>query len=179
MEVGKMKRLTISLDNDTVAKLEELAKRDGRSLSEVARVAISSYYDLILKNVISDIKGLIDLISTRDYIAMDIGLWAAILDELCEKASESFWDVVEKVGFEHGLQFKEMGLEDLYSVIKLLEASNWFNVRTVSEDVYVITLVTRNEGKLVRRFFDGLFKSMGFNVEVSEGLRKLILKKRV
>lgn len=177
MELGKMKRLTISLDDDAITKLEELAKKDSRSLSEVVRAAISSYYELSSKEAIPNLRRFIDLISSREYVVIDIGLWATIVDEITEKASEGFWEVVEKVGFEHGLQFKEMGLEDVNSALKLLEVTNWFKVRTISEGIYSLTLATRNELKIVRKFLEGLFKAMGIEVELNEGLRKLLLKR--
>uniref|UniRef100_A0A7J3M2Y1 CopG family transcriptional regulator n=1 Tax=Archaeoglobus fulgidus TaxID=2234 RepID=A0A7J3M2Y1_ARCFL len=177
MEVGKMRRLTISLDDDTITKLEELAEKDGRSLSEVVRAAIANYYDLSLRETIPNLRRFLDLISSREYVVIDIGLWAAIADEINEKADEVFWETVEKVGFEHGLQFKEMGLKDVHSVLKLLEVTNWFKVRVISESVYGIVLTTRNEVKLVKKFLDGVFKSMGLNVEFSEGLRKLLVKR--
>ncbi|MFN3383697.1 MAG: ribbon-helix-helix protein, CopG family [Archaeoglobaceae archaeon] len=177
MEVGKTKRLTISLDDDTIVKLEELAKKDDRSLSEVVRAAISNYYDLSLRETIPNLRRFLDLISSREYAVIDIGLWSAIVDEINEKADESFWEVVEKVGFEHGLQFKEMGLRDLHSILKLLEVTNWFKVKTISEGVYGIVLTTRNELKLVKKFLEGVFKSIGIDVELSEGLRKLLLKR--
>lgn len=177
MEVGKMKRLTISLDDDTIVKLEDLAKKDGRSLSEVVRAAISTYYDLSLRETIPNLRRFLDLISSREYVVIDIGLWSAIVDEINEKAKDDFWEMVEKVGFEHGLQFKEMGLKDLRSILKLLEVTNWFKVKTISEGVYGAVLTTRNELKLVKKFLEGLFKSIGVEVEFSEGLRKLLLKR--
>lgn len=172
-----MKRLTISLDDDTITKLEELAKKDGRSLSEVVRAAISNYYDLSLRETIPNLRRFLDLITSREYVVIDIGLWTAITDEINEKADEAFWEIVEKVGFEHGLQFREMGLKDMHSVLKLLEVTNWFKVRTISEGVYGIVLTTRSEVKLVKRFLEGVFKSMGVEAELSEGLRKLLVKR--
>ncbi|MEM0350926.1 MAG: ribbon-helix-helix protein, CopG family [Archaeoglobaceae archaeon] len=177
MEIGKMKRLTVSLDDDTIAKLEQLARKDNRSLSEIVRSAISSYYELNQREaIIVDFDRFIELIASREHVAVDIGLWIAIMDEINEKASDSFWEIVEKVGSEYGLQFKEMGLKDLRSVLKFLETTNWFKVRMISDSTYSLVLTARSEVKLIKKFLEGLLKSMSLKAEISEGLRKVMIK---
>ncbi|MEM1578627.1 MAG: ribbon-helix-helix protein, CopG family [Archaeoglobaceae archaeon] len=177
MEVGKIRRLTVSLDDDTIAKLEELARKDDRSLSEIVRSAVSSYYELNLREAITaDFERFLNLIATREHVVVDVGLWISVMDEINASARETFWEIVEKVGSEYGLQFKEMGLKDVHSILKFLEVTNWFKVKAISESAYTLVLNARSEVKFVKKFLEGIFKIMGLNMEINEGLRKLILK---
>ncbi|NHW88646.1 MAG: CopG family transcriptional regulator [Archaeoglobales archaeon] len=179
MEVSRMKRLTVSLDDETIRKLEILAKKDNRSLSELVRAAVTSYYDLIQKEAKPEHFGeFLDLLTSREHVAVDLGLWVAITDELNEKASDNFWNLVKKVGEEYGIQFRERGINNLSEALRFLELENWAKVKEVSSNIYTLILVGRNETKLVRSFLEGLFSAMNINAEMSEGLRKLFVKIR-
>ncbi len=179
MEVSRMKRLTVSLDDETIRKLETLAKKDNRSLSELVRAAITSYYEIVQKEAKPERFGeFLDLLTSREHVAVDLGLWVAITDELNERASDNFWNLVRKVGEEYGIQFKERGLNNLSEMLRFLELENWVKVREISENIYTLILVGRNETKLVRYFLEGLFSAVGIKAEISEGLRKLFIKLR-
>lgn len=179
MEVSKMKRLTVSLDDETIRKLEILAKKDNRSLSELVRVAVTSYYEIVQKETKPEHFGeFLDLLTSREHVAVDLGLWVAITDELNERASDNFWNLVRKVGEEYGIQFKERGIKNLSEMFRLLELENWAKVKEISENIYTLILVGRNETKLVRSFLEGLFNALNIDAEISEGLRKLFVKLR-
>jgi len=172
-----MKRLTVSLDDDTIEKLEELAKKDNRSLSEIVRSAIASYYEINTKDAKPEyFEEFVDLMVGREHVAVDVGLWIAMMDELSEKAGDEFWEIVEKVGEEYGLQFREKGYKNIKEILKFFEIGNWFRVNTISDTSYNLILVGRNETKLVKKFLGGLFRILGIEVEMAEGLRKILLK---
>jgi len=135
-----MKRLTVSLDDETIRKLEILAKKDNRSLSELVRAAVTSYYDLIQKEAKPEHFGeFLDLLTSREHVAVDLGLWVAITDELNEKASDNFWNLVKKVGEEYGIQFRERGINNLSEVLRFLKLENWAKVKNIRKYLYANT----------------------------------------
>lgn len=173
-----MKRVTVTLDDEAINKLEELANRDSRSWSEVVRSALSSYYNLSFSDF-SDIEHLdefLDLVASREHVIIDSGLWTAMLDVINDAADETFWEIVKKVGIEYGMQCRERGISNTKEILKRLEVENWFKVKTISENTFTIVLNMRSVSKLALKFLEGLFEALGLDTEVHEGLRKIIIK---
>ena len=173
-----MRRVTVSLDDEAVSKLEELAKRENRSLSEIVRSAISSYYDLSLSDAPKPefLDELLDLLASREHVIVDAGLWSEILEEINKNAEEEFWKTVEKVGEEYGIQLREKGLKSARDVLKYLEMENWFRMKAVSDRTFNLVLTVSSELKILKKLLETIFKTMGFDVEIIEGLRKIIVK---
>ncbi|RLI80962.1 CopG family transcriptional regulator [Archaeoglobales archaeon] len=173
----EMKRITVSLDSETSRMVEELVDKDNKTISEIIRSAISSYYKLEgnkkLKPEVIEIVS--ELLSEREHVIVDIGLWAAILEELNEKAKEDFWKVVEEIGWEHGIQLKSMGLKRIHDVLKYLESENWFRVKIISKNTYILVLTAKAEDKILSVFLQGVFKAVELPVDILEGNRKLII----
>jgi hypothetical protein len=171
--VNKLKRLSVAIDESTNRMLEELAKSESRTVSEIIRNAISQYY--ILKDVSPEgIKFYSELLYGREYIILDIELWIAILDELNEKASEKFWSIVSEIAEAHSWQIGSKGLKSLFDVMKYLERYNLFRVKTDGKNIILI-LSSRNEQKFIKTYIQTLLKNLGINVRIAEGLRKLYI----
>jgi hypothetical protein len=171
--VDRLKRLSVAIDEDTNRVLEELAKSENRTVSEIIRNAIGQYY--ILKDVSPEgIKFYSELMYGREYIVLDIELWIAILDELNEKASEDFWTVVSEIAEAHSWQIGNKGLNSLYEVMKYLERYNLFRVKTDGKNIILI-LSSRNEQRFIKTYVQSLLRNLGIKVRIAEGLRKLYL----
>jgi len=175
--IQEMRRITVSLDSETSRMVEELVDKYNKTISEIIRSAISSYYKLEgnkkLKPEVIEIVS--ELLSEREHVIVDIGLWAAILEELNEKAKEDFWKVVEEIGWEHGIQLKSMGLKRIHDVLKYLESENWFRVKIISKNTYILVLTAKAEDKILSVFLQGVFKAVELPVDILEGNRKLII----
>jgi hypothetical protein len=122
----------------------------------------------------------LDIASRSDNIIIDIELWLTILDELNKHSSEEFWNLIEKIGYEHGLELRSRGITSVEEVLNLFEFRHFFEVKkNDNKDGYVLILATRNEVKLLKAYLCGLFKSLGIeDIEIVEGLRKLIILKK-
>ncbi len=177
LEYKETKRITVSLDEDTEKMLEELADAEKRSISEIVRFAISDYYKK--KNIRSVdpeyIDIIVDLLSEREHVILDVGLWTAILEELNATAKDEFWKFVAKVGREYGIVLKVKGLKSIYDVLKYLEPLNWFRVKIASQNMYILVLTVKAEIRVLSVFLQSLFEAMEVPAEVIEGVRKLIV----
>lgn len=176
-EQREMKRITVSLDEETSRMLEELVNLDKRSVSEVVRFAVSNYYKTrSIKSANPEfVDIIIDLLSEREHVIVDVGLWGVILEELNEVAKDDFWKFVGKVGREYGIQLKVKGLQGVYDILKYMESSNWFRVKPSSANTYILILTVKAEAKILSVFLQNLFKAVEIPIEVIEGVRKLIV----
>ena len=91
-----------------------------------------------------------------------------------EKASEEFWKIVGEIGRTHGIQFKIKGVNNIHDVLKYLELENLFRVK-IGEGYFTLVLTSRNGQKFVRIFLENVFKAMGIEVKLIEGLRKITI----
>jgi hypothetical protein len=174
----KLLRISVAVDEETRNILEKLAKKENKTISEVIRQAIIMYSKIEDKDLLEVvIEKYLDVVSKSDNIIIDIELWLTILDELNRHSSEEFWEMVEKIGYEHGLELKSRCIKSLEEVLNLFEFRHLFEVKKNDKrDGYVLILATRNEVKLLKSYLKGLFRSLSIeNVEIVEGLRKLII----
>jgi predicted DNA-binding protein len=174
----KLLRISVAVDEETRSILENLAKKKNKTLSEIIRQAIIVYSKIEDKSILVEaIDKYLDIVSRRDSIIIDIELWLTILDELNKHSSEDFWKLIERIGYEHGLELKSRGITNIEEILHLLELRHLFEMRkNDNRDGYVLILATRNEVKILKSYLYGLFKSAGIdNVEIVEGLRKLII----
>ncbi len=177
VEQKEMKRITVSLDEETARMLEELVNLDKRSVSEIVRFAVSDYYKTRSSKGVDPevIDIIIDLLSEREHVIVDVSLWAVILEELNKVAKEDFWKFVGKVGREYGIQLKVKGLQRAFDVLKYMESSNWFRVKPSSTNTYILVLTVKAEVKILSIFLQNLFNALEIPIEIIEGVRKLII----
>ncbi len=174
----EVKRITVSLDDETAKMLEALANSDKRSVSEIVRFSVSEYYKLreVQKYVDPEFVGrIVDLLSESEHVMVDVSLWATILEELNRTANEEFWEYVGKIGREYGFQLKVKGLNDIFEVLKYMECLNWYHVKASSSNTYTLILTVRAEVKLLSIFLQNLFNALEKPVELIEGVRKIIV----
>lgn len=174
------RRITVSLDDEIFKILEELSKKDDKTISEVVRCAISNYYRIASKNIEPKvIETLSDLLLEREHVIVDVGLWTAILEELNKKAEDEFWKIVGDIGREYGILLKRKGLKGVNDVLKYFESENWYRVKTISNDTHILVLTVKAEVKILSVFLQNVFKVLEIPVEIFEGWRKLIVAEKL
>ncbi len=173
--VSKVDRVSVAVDNNLLQSLKSLAEKEGMTVSEVIRNAISTYIKLEGSNAsIDEIKLYSDLLSGREHVILDTEIWITVLDELNEKASDEFWESIRKIGYEHGIEFKFRGCGSLEEALRLLDVKNLFRVKS-EKNVHTLVLTARNETKFMKEFLTGLCEALGVEVEFVEGIRKLVV----
>ena len=174
----EIKRITVSLDDGTAKMLEELANSEKRSVSEIVRFAVSEYYKLrgVQRYVDPEfVERIIEMLSESEHVMADVSLWATMLEELNRTAKDEFWEYVGKIGKEYGFQLKIRGLCDTYEILKHIECFNWYHVKALPPNTYILILTARAEVRLLSIFLQNLFGALEIPVEIIEGVRKIIL----
>ncbi|ADB58850.1 ribbon-helix-helix protein, CopG family [Archaeoglobus profundus] len=173
----KIMRISVAVDENIRNIIEDLAKRENKTISDIIRQAISLYYMIKSRNLSSKaLKRYLDILSMSDNIIVDLELWLAILDEINKHEDKEFWEIVERIGYEHGMELKSRGIEDIKDVLRILELKHLFKLKEgESNGNFTLVLATRNEANILKHYLRGLFKAFGVDVEFIEGLRKLIV----
>ena len=129
----ELRRVTISLDDETARIIDKLTEEESRNVSEIIRSAIQSYYRIKNKGLKLEILETIsELLSEREHVIVDIGLWTAILEEINKNAENNFWKIVEEIAKEYGILFKKKNLKKVYDILKYMESNNWYRVKIIS-----------------------------------------------
>jgi hypothetical protein len=174
-------RTSVNLDSKSLEMLRILAKKKGISASEIVRRALKVYFEL--EGMDDATKELVkiytDFLSAGEHCIVDIEHWAAIWEELNDKASEDFWDVIKRSGVEHGIQYADKGLKDVYSILRYMEAGNFFRIKVDGEGKYTLILSCPSEAKFLKVFLEGIFEGQGEEVEIRESYGKLRIQKLV
>ncbi len=172
----KVIRISAVVDEDIRNILDDLAKKEDKTMSDIIRHAILLYSKVKNLDVsVDSIEEYLEILS-RDNIIIDIELWLTILDELNKVESEKFWEAIEKLGYKHGLELKNRS-NDIEQILKYLSLRNLFEFKKI-EGGYSLILATRSETRVLKKYLEGLFKSLGIDVEIVESLRKLMIVQR-
>ncbi len=173
-------RLSVALDAETERMINTLVKEENRAVSEIIRAAIKTYFELKAgrdRLDIDKLKRYSELLYGEEHVLVDIELWVAILDELGKREAKEFLECIKKIGYNQGIQNKNMGLTDVCESLKYLEAKNWFSVKT-NGDSYILVLSTRNEHSILKIFLENMFEAQGIPVEILSSLKKLTVIKK-
>ena len=176
----KFTRVSVALDRKSEEMLNILVRKKNTTISEIIRRAINTYFELenAATKITPDItKIYTDFLSDGEHCIVDIEHWTAMLDELNKKASDEFWEIMERIGYEHGIQYKNKGLTDVYDILRYMEVGNWFRVKIDGEGSYTLILSTHTSQKFLKIFFENVFKAQGIPVRIYEGFGKLRLVK--
>jgi Arc/MetJ-type ribon-helix-helix transcriptional regulator len=176
----EMTRISVALDEKIERMLDTLVKEEDKTVSEIIRAAITTYFELKTsrnKLDIGKLKRYGELLYGEEHVLVDIELWITILDEMSKRESEEFIECIKRIGYNQGIQNKNMGLNDIYDSLKYLEVKNWFKVKTNGKTCTIV-LSTRSEQNILRIFLENMFKAQGIPVEIIGGLRKLTVVKK-
>jgi len=176
----RLKRISVAVDTEIDEKLRMVAKKENKTVSEIIRNAIGMYFEIGNGNGMSPEKTVeyaeeyAEILSTIEHVIVDIEIWTAILDELNRVASDEFWGAIERIGYEHALQYTMRGFTKLKDILEQMEDENWFRVK-VKGNVYTIILSARSEQNLLKALFRGILKALEVEAEVIDGLKKVII----
>lgn len=171
----RLTRVSVAVDDKTRAIIEELAKKENETISDIIRKAIKIYYKLKDRNISArELEKYADIIPFGDNVIIDLDLWLAILDKIDKEFEDKeFWNLIERIGYEHGVEYISRGMS-LRDVLKLLEFKRLLELKE-SNGSYTLILTTRNESKILKHYLTGILKAFNINAEFIVGLRKIVI----
>jgi predicted transcriptional regulator len=171
-------RLSISIDNKTKQKLDEIRRKKNKSSSEIVRDLINFGYELMKAEVdVDSIKIWIDYLAKRQHMILDIEHWRVIFSEIEQIQDENFWKHMEEIGLSHAFQYKMKGLDNVDKILRYVEKANWYEIKEEGNGIYTLILNDLKIKKFVKVFLEKVFEGQKINARINEGFGKLIVYK--
>jgi hypothetical protein len=171
-------RLSISVDNVTKKKLDEMKRKKNKSSSEIVRELINFGYELMKTDVDTEsIQIWIDYLAKRQHMILDIEHWRVIFSEIEKIEDNNFWKHMEEIGLSHAFQYKMKGLDSIDKILRYVERANWYEIKEEGEGIYTLILNDLKIKKFVKLFLEKVFEGQRINAKINEGFGKLIVCK--
>ncbi|MGC8655693.1 MAG: hypothetical protein ACP5RG_03170 [Thermoplasmata archaeon] len=188
-----MGRLNVSLSNETIKKIQEISKREGKTISSIVSESVSLYDDIAKygrnRRDIEKIFNILSLMKTFEAIPVPSILLDFSISKCMSASSDetiSFW---KERGRQLGVIIKEIApdIEDVKNMAQdygSLLPLNGLEVIHKNDSVTVIltgTGYTKNSSLATAYAVEGFLESYGyqeFKIEVMEGFVKVDGKKK-
>ena len=170
-----MKRLSISLDQESLAIIDKYIEKYKGSKANILRKALQCLKmaeETQEKISFKTIKTYIDFLAKMEHVIVDIAHWKTIFTEIGE-GSGTFWDEIRMIGEAHTREYYDKGIRGVQEILEYVEKTNWYVLNIDSEDSYTLVLTVSEAGKFVKTFFEGFFKNYPKKVEIREDYKKI------
>ncbi|MEE8401343.1 MAG: ribbon-helix-helix protein, CopG family, partial [Candidatus Hydrothermarchaeaceae archaeon] len=144
-------RTTVSLDEETRGILEKLKIETKSSRSSVMRQVLRFYSENrhVLKNG-KKINAYLDLLASSEHIILDVDHWLLFLEFISSlEKPEEFWDDHKRVARSHAEQFSKK-MSTIGEVLERLEVCNFYNLKKVGEEDFVLLLNSEPSKKFIK-----------------------------
>ena len=174
-----MKRLCISLDDETYKTIEDLQKKTKTSKADVIRKVINNHNEQnrLFKNVDTETMMIyLDYLVSGEHVIVDIDLLCAIFDSL-ESVSDDFWDKIRESGEAHARQYYMKGMKTLQDILFYISKSNLFRLKMESPNYFTLILFAPSKciRKFIKVFLEGVFINQMINVQFTESIDKITI----
>ena len=171
------KRLTVSLDEESLKLIEESQFKHKTSKADVVRRAVHFYNEFDRVGVpLQALRAYMDFLAKGEHTICDVDLWEALFEEIGE-GSKKFWDEVYKIGEMHRDEYADKGLKSVREILEYVEKANLYRLSVDSENSFTLILTVPKSRRFVRTFFEGLFRSL-LNVDITDTYGKIRINVR-
>ena len=172
-----MKRLCISLDDETYKTIEELQKKTKTSKADVIRKVINNHNEQnrLFNNVDSETMMIyLDYLLSGEHVIIDVDLLCAMFDSL-ESCGKDFWEKVRESGEAHARQYYMKGMRTLKDILFYISKTNLFRLKEESPSYFTLILFSPSKctRKFLKIFLEGVFKSQMINTQFTESIDKI------
>lgn len=167
-----LRRISVGLDPETWSMLEELVTMRKQSISQIVRNAITMLFESETKEKPQQLETWAELLSGGEHVILDVGLWAAMLDEL--EASNRFWKIVDEEGYRHGLFFKSIGFKHLEDILEHQQHKNWYRYR-IKKNCCVLMPTSSNAMEFITRFLGKILQEMNISAKFEKSSKSLMI----
>ena len=173
-------RLTVSLDEQSREALDDLVARTGDGQSETVRRAIVFYaanFQVANSETNVDLEQYHRMLSGGEHVLLDIDFLHGLLDnvELDDgEPTPEFQAVIDRVAEFHAEEYRSR-FHSLADVLDWLSFCGFLTARKAEEDTYHVVFPTEKVKWFMTRFIERSTEKLDFEVEVSEGVSKVLI----
>ncbi|MHA1230683.1 MAG: ribbon-helix-helix protein, CopG family [Candidatus Helarchaeota archaeon] len=169
-------RITIAIDEKTAELLEKTRNELKISQSELVRRALNFYYkykDIVSKVEFDRLLTYLDMLPNGEHIILDVDHWLSMLKLL--ENNEEFWKVHDEVSSAHAETLPKQ-IKSPVEFLKRLEACNFYSLNAETPNHFTLILGSDIPKKFLTVLIEKVISAMGFDIEIKEGIAKLIIK---
>lgn len=173
-------RVTVSLDDEAVAALEDLTGRTGLGQSEVVRRALTFYatnYDAATTDASGNLSEYHEMLSGGEHVLLDVDFLHFFLDYVEDEDGNpdpAFLEAADTVSDYHAHEYKGR-FETLGELLEWLSLCGFLTVRTSEDDTYHVVFPSEGIRWFMTRFIERSSAELPFEIEVEEGLTKVLI----
>lgn len=173
-------RVTVSLDDDAQAALEDLTSRTGLGQSELVRRALTFYatnFQATSTDASDNLADYHEMLSGGEHVLLDVDFLHSFLDFVETEEGEpdpGFLDMADTVSDYHAHEF-EGRFETLGELLTWLSLCGFLTVRSSTADTYHVVFPSRSMRWFMTRFIERSITRCPFEVEFEDGVTKVMM----
>jgi hypothetical protein len=170
----------VSLDADSRAALADLTERTGRSQSETVRRALRFYaanFEAADADAGPNLEAYHQMLSSGEHVLLDVDFLHCFLEFVVDDSGDpdpEFLDAVDRVAQFHAYEY-EGRFESLRELLEWLSLCGFLAVRETRGRTYHVVFPTESIKWFMLRFVRGSTPRLPFDLEVEEGVAKVLL----
>jgi len=173
-------RLTVSLDEQSRGALDDLVEQTGNGQSETVRRAIMFYaanFQVANSESDVDLEQYYRMLSGGEHVLLDIDFLHGLLDSVELDSGEpkpEFQQVIDQVAEFHADEYGTR-FTCLADILDWLSFCGFLTARRANNDTYHVVFPTEKIKWFMTRFIKRSTEKLDFEVEVSEGISKVLI----
>ena len=174
-------RLTVSLDERSRESLDGLTSQTGHGQSEIVRQALVFYaanFQVASSETNADLEQYHNMLSDGEHVLLDIDFLHGLLDHVEiteEEPHPEFQNVIDSVAEYHAEEYRAR-FNSLGDILDWLSLCGFLTVRQAGDDTYHVVFPTRKIKWFMTQFIQKSTAKLDFDVEISEGVSKVLIK---
>lgn len=176
-------RITVSLDEDAREALEDLVSQTGDGNSELVRRALTFYaanYRAADSGVNVDLEKYHEMLMGGEHALLDIDFLHVLLANVEDEDGdwpEPFVEKVDRVANYHAAEYADR-FDCLHDLLDWLSVCGFLTVRESRTNTYHVVFPTEDLKWFMLRFIRESTRDLPFEIEVEEGVSKVLLTER-
>lgn len=172
-------RLTVSLDEEARAALDDLAGKTDRSQSELVRRALTFYaanYEAASTDSSETLEEYYKMLAGGEHVLLDIDFLHCFLEHVQEdgEPKQGFIEDTDQVSDYHAEEYRDR-FDTLEELLEWLSLCGFLTVRRTTENTYHIVFPSADIRWFMTRFIERSVAHLPFDVEMEEGVAKVLL----
>ncbi|EMA49794.1 ribbon-helix-helix protein, CopG family [Halococcus salifodinae] len=176
-------RVTVSLDSDASAALETLTSRTENGQSELVRQALTFYaanFEAATADASANLEEYHRMLAGGEHVLLDVDFLHCFLEHIEGESGDpdpDFLECTDRVAEYHTSEYDER-FTDLGELLDWLSFCGFLTVRETEADTYHIVFPTESMKWFMLRFIERSTASLDFDIDVNEGVSKVLLTER-
>jgi len=176
-------RITVSLDESASTALESLVEETGKSRSEIVRNSVEFYAEnlrIATGGKYDNLEAYHQMLSKGGHVLLDVDFLHAMLNYVTEEDGEfpvEFWEFVDPVASFHATEFGKR-FDDIQGLLNWLALCGFLTIQEANEDTFQVVFPSKEVRLFMMRFIEKSSTELPHDIEVEEGVSKVIVKEK-